>query len=76
MGDHDVIANFDREQDGSLRVCYQLAERFAFGAENLRQTPGEIGKSYRRRQQNIEPGISQQRDGSGQSPSVRPARPV
>jgi len=65
MGDHDVIANFDGEQDVSLWVGDELAKRCAAGAEDVRQLPGKIGKFHRRRKQCIEARIPEQRDGGG-----------
>jgi len=50
-----------------------LAEYSAAFAEDLRQLPGEIGKSHGRREQCIEPRIGEQRDGSGEAAAMRPA---
>ena len=54
----------------------ELAEYSASLAEDIRQSPGEIGKSHGRRKQRIEPRIGEQRDRSGEAAAVRPAWPV
>jgi hypothetical protein len=76
MGDHDVVADFDSEQDGSLCVGDELAERSASGCEDVRKLPGQIGEFHRRCKQCVELGLSEQRDGGGEAAVIRPARPV
>ncbi len=76
MSDHDVVANFDSEQGSSLRIDDGLAEYPATGVENSRQSIRQIAKRNRRRQQCIEPWITEQRNGGRETAAVGPARTV
>jgi hypothetical protein len=76
MGDHDVVADFDSEQDFSLSVGDELAKRSASGSEDLRKLPGQIGEFHCRCKQRIESGIPEQRDGGSEPAAMCPAWPV
>ena len=75
MRDHDVVANFDGEQGGSLRIGDGLAEcPGASGVENFRQKLRQIAKRNRRGQQCVEPGIASSATAAERRRLWRPAR--
>jgi hypothetical protein len=76
MSDHDVVANLDGEQGGSLRINDGLTEYAGLGVENSRQLIRQIAKRNRRCQQCVEPLIVEQCDGGRETADARPARTV
>src|SRR5450432_459764 len=77
MSNHDVVANFNREQGGgSLRVGDGLAEYPASGVKDSRESFGQVMKTDRRSEQRVKSRIIEQSSRRSEAAAMRPARPV